>query len=101
MLHTGIVPDYFSGGVLTPVPKSGKDPTVLDNYRGVIVQLIVDCRKLVPDVLPDNSETLNIIENKTRLLCYKLHLKRLYLCKINKEVSTTSMAADPPPIQYT
>ena len=44
-----------------------------------VVQLIVDFRKLVPDVLPDNSEILNIIENKTRLLCYKLHLKRLYL----------------------
>ena len=66
-----------------------------------VVQLIVDCRKLVPDVLPDKSEILNIIENKSRLLCYKLHLRRLYLCNINKEVSNTGMAADPPPIQYT
>ena len=32
-----------------------------------VVQLIVDCHKLVPDVHPDNSEILNIIENKTRL----------------------------------
>ena len=66
-----------------------------------VVQLIVDCHKLVPDVLPDKSEILNIIENKTRLLCYKLHLRRLYLCNINKEVSNAGMAADPPPIQYT
>ena len=27
VMHTEIVLDYFSGGVLTPVPKSGKDPT--------------------------------------------------------------------------
>ena len=67
-----------------------------------LMQLIVDCRKLVPDdVLPNNTEILNIIENKTRLLCYKLHLKRLYLCNVNKEVSNASMAADPSPTQYT
>ena len=41
VLHTGIVPDYFSGGVLTPVPKSGKDPAVLDNYRGITVTPII------------------------------------------------------------
>ena len=32
-----------------------KDPKTL-------VQLIVDCRKLVPDVLPDNTELLNTTE---------------------------------------
>ena len=31
ILRTGNVPGYFSG----PVPKSGKDPSVLDNYRGI------------------------------------------------------------------
>ena len=41
VMHTGVVPDYFSGGVLTPVPKSGKDPTVLDNYRGITVTPII------------------------------------------------------------
>ena len=61
-----------------------------------LVQLIVGCRKLVPDILTDNTELLNIIEIKTRLLCYKLHLKRLYLCNINKEISSVGMAADPP-----
>ena len=40
-MHTGIVPDYFGGGVLTPVPKSGKDPTVLDNYRGNTVTPVI------------------------------------------------------------
>ena len=66
-----------------------------------LVQLTVDYRKLVPNVLPNNSEILNVIENKTRLLCYKLHLKRLYLCNFNKEVSNAGMAAVPPPNQYT
>ena len=66
-----------------------------------LVQLIVDCRKLIPNVLPNNSEIPKVIENKTRLLCYKLHLKRLYLCNFNKEVSNAGMAAVPPPNQYT
>ena len=33
-----------------------------------IVKLIMDCRKLVPGVLPNNTEILNIIESKTRLV---------------------------------
>ena len=66
-----------------------------------LVQLTVDCRKLIPNVLPNNSEILNVIENKRRLLCYKLHLKRLYLCNFNKEFSNAGMAAVPPPNQYT
>ena len=37
VMCTVIVPDYFSGEVLTPVPKSGKYPTVLDNYRSITV----------------------------------------------------------------
>ena len=41
ILHTGNVPDYFSGGVLTPVPKSGKDPTILDNYHRITVTPII------------------------------------------------------------
>ena len=41
VMCTGIVPDYFSGEVLTLVPKSGKDPTVLDNYRGITVTSII------------------------------------------------------------
>ena len=34
VIHTVIVPDYFSGGVFMPIPKS---PTVLDNYHGITV----------------------------------------------------------------
>ena len=43
-----------------------------------LIQVIVACRKLVPDVLPNNTEILNIIESKSRILCYKLHLKLLF-----------------------
>ena len=64
-----------------------------------LVQLIVDCRKLAPDILPNNTEFLDVIETKTRLLCYKVHLKRLYLCNINKGISSIDMVPDPPPIQ--
>ena len=44
-----------------------------------IVQLIIDCQKLVPVVIPDNIVLLREIEEKSRLFCYKLHMKRLYL----------------------
>ena len=60
-----------------------------------LVQLIVDCRKLVPDVLPDTTEMLNVIESKSRLLCYKLHLKRLFLTNVNRDVSRVNMAPAP------
>ena len=60
-----------------------------------LVQLIVDCRKLVPDVLPDTTEMLNVIERKSRLLCYKLHLKRLFLTNVNRDVSRVNMAPAP------
>ena len=63
-----------------------------------LVQPIADCRKLFPNVLTDNTELLNTIEIQTRLVCYKLHLKRLSLCKINKEISSVGVAADPPSI---
>ena len=32
ILRTRNITEYFSGGVLTPVPKSGKDPSRLDNF---------------------------------------------------------------------
>ena len=49
--------------------------------RNVMLQLILDCTKLVPRILPDKRDFLLRIETHTRLLCYKLHLKRLYLHK--------------------
>ena len=59
-----------------------------------LVQLIVDCGKLVPDILPNKTEILNIIECKSRLLCYKLHMKRLFLSNVNRDVSkVTSLHA--------
>ena len=41
ILHTRNVPDYFNGGVLTPVRKSGKDPTILDIYRGITLTPVI------------------------------------------------------------
>ena len=43
------------------------DKTYIRNTN-TLVQLIVDCRKLVPDVLPDTTEMLNVIESKSRLM---------------------------------
>ena len=37
ILKSGTVPDYFKGGILTPVPKCGKDPKLMDNYHGITV----------------------------------------------------------------
>ena len=61
-----------------------------------LVQMIVYCRTLVPVTIPDNEGLLCSIEVSSRILCYKLHLKRLYLYNNIKEMSGVNMAADPP-----
>ena len=45
---------------------------------GTLVQLIIECQKLAPDRIPEDRNLLNTIDSYTRLLCYKLHLKRLF-----------------------
>ena len=65
-----------------------RDPSTL-------VQLIVNCQNLVPVTIPDSEELLRSIEVDSRILCYKLHLKRLYLYNVIKEGSGGDMAADP------
>ena len=35
------VPQMFKSGILTPVLKKSKDPTLLDNYRGISVTLVL------------------------------------------------------------
>ena len=37
IVSSAVVPDSFKTGVLTPVHKKGKDPTSVDNYRGITV----------------------------------------------------------------
>ena len=37
ILRNGEVPDSFKSGILTPLHKKDKDPTSLDNYRGITV----------------------------------------------------------------
>ena len=37
IVSSGVVPESFKTGVLTPVHKKGKDPTSVDNYRGITV----------------------------------------------------------------
>ena len=56
ILQSKTVPDAFKSGILTPVLKKSKDPTVLDNYRGISVTPIIG--KLFESVLlPRLSET--------------------------------------------
>ena len=56
ILQSKTVPDAFKSGILTPVLKKSKDPTVLDNYRGITVTPIIS--KLFESVLlPRLSET--------------------------------------------
>lgn len=68
-----------------------------DNIRDdiTLVQLILDCQKLIPTIIPDDSRLVDIIETQTRLLCYKLHMKRLFLYDNIKGVPGTNMAANP------
>ena len=56
ILKSKTVPDAFKCGILTPVLKKSKDPTMLDNYRGITVTPILG--KLFESVLlPRLSET--------------------------------------------
>ena len=48
--------------------------TVLYIYASFLVQLIVDCQRLVPHILPDNKNLQCAIEVKAPMLCYKVHL---------------------------
>ena len=45
--------------------------------------------------LPEDRTLLNNIESLTRLMCYKLHLKRLFLYNNIKGVPGNDSAADP------
>ena len=56
---------YFSGGVLTLVPKNGKDPTISDNYRGITVTPIIG--KLFEKLLfLGLLETVNVKQSELR-----------------------------------
>ncbi|VDI12733.1 Hypothetical predicted protein [Mytilus galloprovincialis] len=45
--------------------------------RETLSQLIVDCRKLVGSLLPNDNNFLNMVESISRNLCDKLHQQRL------------------------
>ena len=49
-----------------------------------MLQLILDCTKLVPNILPDKRHFLLKTESHARLLRYKLHFKRRYLHKTHQ-----------------
>ena len=41
IVSNGEVPESFKSGILTPVHKKDKDPTSVDNYRGITVTAII------------------------------------------------------------
>ena len=49
ILQSKTIPDSFKSGILTPVLKKAKDPTNLDNYRGITVTSVI--AKLFESVL--------------------------------------------------
>ena len=58
ILESRTIPESFENGILTPVLKKSKDPTNLDNYRGVTVTPIIG--KLFESVLlPRLAESFN------------------------------------------
>ena len=60
-----------------------------------IVRQIIGCQKLVPVVIPDNTALMRKIEEISRLFCYKLHIKQLYLLNNVKGSSGGNMVAGP------
>ena len=58
LLESKTVPEAFKSGILTPVLKKAKYPSILDNYRGITVTPIM--RKLFKSVLlPRLTESLD------------------------------------------
>ena len=51
--------------------------------------------RLPPDHIPEDRNLLNTIESYSRILCYRLHLKRLFLYNNIKGVSGDGTAAVP------
>ena len=100
-LRSGKIPEYFRGGVLTPVPKSGKDNRLLDNYRGITVTSIIGklfekliSLRLLEKVNSNQSDlqfgfTKNLSPIMSALICSeaineaKLEGKPLYLVTID------------------
>ena len=62
---------------------------------GTLVPLIIDCQKLAPDRIPEDRNLLNTIESYSRLLCYKRHLKRMFLYNNIRGCLGDGMAAVP------
>ena len=83
---------HFQNVLVTSQPRETDLETkrlVQENELGIndmkcYAQLILDCTKLVPDILPDKRDFLLKTESHARLLCYKLHFKRLYLHKTHQ-----------------
>ena len=65
-----------------------------------MLQLILDCTKLVPNILPDKRDFLLKTESHARLLWYKLHLKLLYLHINIKEDSWNNTVVEVSPAHY-
>ncbi|MES9903995.1 MAG: reverse transcriptase family protein, partial [Sedimenticola sp.] len=57
IISEGEVPAVFKTGVITPIHKKGKDPSSLDNYRGITITSIFG--KLFETVLLQKMTTLN------------------------------------------
>ena len=54
-----------------------------------------ECQEFAPDRIPEDRNLLNTIESYTILLCYKLHLNRLFLYSNIMSVSGVGMAGAP------
>ena len=60
---TGTIPDIFKTGILTPVHKKKKDPTLTTNYRGITVTSVLG--KIFEYALLEKMPDLNA--NQTEL----------------------------------
>jgi hypothetical protein len=41
IIQSGKIPKVFKTGILTPIHKKGKDPTLTTNYRGITVTSVL------------------------------------------------------------
>ena len=65
IVSNGEVPESFKSGILTPVHKKDKDPTSVDNYRGITVTAIIG--KVFEYALLDKLTVMGLNRNQSEL----------------------------------
>ena len=63
IFHSGLVPDVFCAGIVTPVPKKGKDKSKCTSYRPITVSPVI-CKLLELLVIDEIKLICSMTDNQ-------------------------------------